>query len=191
METKAVVVAYDFSESADLALARAVDLGCRAPNHVLHFLTVLDAHHGLHLEPDEVVDYRYAERVQELLATRLHALFAGRGADAEVHFFVHARIGQPTEEILGLAEEVGAELIIVGSHGRTGLRRLLLGSVSEAVARGARCAVMVARTAGYPQVQLETVTDAPADHHRARALAHRYTYVNGRAQTRPAEWPLY
>jgi nucleotide-binding universal stress UspA family protein len=190
MDTKHVVVAYDFSEPGDLALERAVDLACRAPQHVLHFLTVIDPHRGFGLEPDEHVDYQYAERVQARLTERLQALFEARCADAEVNFFVHARIGYPVGEILDLAEEIGAELIIIGSHGRTGLRRLLLGSVSEAVVREARCAVIVARAQGYKPVQLEKITEAPADHGPRRPLAHRYTYAQRHVLTRPSDWPL-
>ncbi len=191
METQHVVVAYDFSEPADLALERAVELACRAPNHHLHFITALDPHHGIGLEPGAVVDYQYAERVQDKLSELLHALFGARALTGEVHFFVHARIGHATDEILDLAKEVGADLIIVGSHGRTGIKRLLLGSVSEAVVRGARCPVVIARAKGYPDVHLETVVDAPGEHHARRPRPHRYTYVDPRVDTGPPAWPLH
>ena len=58
-----VVVAYDFSRSGDVALERAVELACRAPHHVLHFLAAIDPHTGLAIPPDGKVDYRYAERI--------------------------------------------------------------------------------------------------------------------------------
>lgn len=54
--------------------------------------------------------------------------------------------GGAAEEVLRMADEIGADLIVMGTHGRTGLRRLLAGSVATAVLRGARCAVLALRT---------------------------------------------
>lgn len=188
--TRHIVVAYDFSEPADLALERAVEIACRAPEHVLHFITAIDPHHGLGLEPDEVVDYRYAEHVQAVLAGRLHAIFEAREAQGEVHFFVHARIGRPVEEILFLAADIGADLIVVGSHGRTGVTRLILGSVSEIVVRKARCPVIVARAKTYRDVELAKVVDVPESEHSRYIRPHRYSYSSNRVITRPPDFPL-
>lgn len=54
--------------------------------------------------------------------------------------------GRPDEAILAQAASSGADLIVIGSHGRTGLAKILLGSVSERVIGGAQCPVLVART---------------------------------------------
>ena len=53
--------------------------------------------------------------------------------------------GDPKSKILDLAEEWHADLIVIGSHGRKGLSRFLIGSVSDAVARHARCSVEIVR----------------------------------------------
>jgi nucleotide-binding universal stress UspA family protein len=50
--------------------------------------------------------------------------------------------GDPAEEIVKFANEAHCDLIVMGTHGRTGFRRLLMGSVAEAVVRTANCAVM-------------------------------------------------
>jgi nucleotide-binding universal stress UspA family protein len=55
------------------------------------------------------------------------------------------REGAPAEEILRAADDLGADLIVMGSHGRTGLGRLLMGSVAEAVMRRADCPVLLAK----------------------------------------------
>jgi nucleotide-binding universal stress UspA family protein len=185
-----VVVAYDFSRSGDVALERAVELACRAPHHVLHFLAAIDPHTGLAIPPDGKVDYRYAERIQHMLSERLTAIFAGRNVSDAVHFFVHARIGRPVPEILRLAEEVGADLIIVGSHSRTGIERVLLGSVSERVVRSAGCPVMVARSKRYPHVEFEEVFEVEPVPHAHRLEPHRYSYSNNMVQKRPSDWPI-
>lgn len=184
-----VVVAYDFSTSSDEALSRAVDVACRAPHHILHVIAVADPHKGLTIEPTSKVDYDYAERMQEKVSDRVKATFAGRDATTEVHFFVHVRIGKATEEILSLADEVGADLVFIGSHGRTGLGRLLLGSVSEHVVRAARCPVMVVRAKKYDDVELEPVQQVERSAHRY-ARPHRYSYVDQRVITRSNDWPL-
>jgi nucleotide-binding universal stress UspA family protein len=54
--------------------------------------------------------------------------------------------GEPGSTILAVAEEIGADLIVMGTHGRTGLRRLLMGSVAEHVVRHASCPVLTVRT---------------------------------------------
>lgn len=191
MDARQVVVAYDFSETADIALERAVELAVRSPDHVLHFVSVIDPHRGFGLEEGEHVDWRYAEKVQHELLAALKEIFAERAEGKEIHFFVHALIGNAADEILKLAEDVGADMIVIGSHGRTGLRRLLLGSVSEAVVRRAQCAVIVARPKGYEDVALEKVVEVvrPDGVHR-HARPHRYSYSSSVVQTRPADWPL-
>ena len=57
----------------------------------------------------------------------------------------HARFGRPDVEIVRLAEQLGAGIVVVGSRGRGGLRTALLGSVSDSVVRHAPCPVLVVR----------------------------------------------
>jgi len=54
-------------------------------------------------------------------------------------------VGKPPDEILRVAREEGMDLIVMGTHGRTGLRHVLLGSVAEAVVRAAPCPVLTIR----------------------------------------------
>ena len=53
--------------------------------------------------------------------------------------------GDPAEEILRYAADAGTDLIVLGTHGRTGLERLLMGSVAEKVMRDAPCSVLVVK----------------------------------------------
>ena len=76
-------------------------------------------------------------RAEEVLAS------AGLKATADV------LDGNPKEAILEEAKKWNADLIVVGSHGRRGFKRLLLGSVSEAVAMNAHCSVVVVRDAAH------------------------------------------
>ena len=59
----------------------------------------------------------------------------------------HLGLGAPDREIVDLAEEIGAGLIVMGSRGLGGIRRALMGSVSDSVVRHAHCPVLVVRKA--------------------------------------------
>jgi len=185
-----VVVGFDFSHSGGAALRRAVTLAARAPFHVLHVVCVIDPREAIPSIPSyNGVDYMYAARVQEALAAEMQAELDKVEVPGRVHFFVHARIGKAAQEILDLARDVGADLIIVGSKGLTGLERMLLGSTSEHIVREAGCTVEVARPKTYPEVALIPIETVDADH--TYLPPHRYTYEDHRVNLRPAEWPLY
>ena len=65
------------------------------------------------------------------------------GVDAEPH----ARTGSPADAILDVAEEIGADVVVVGSKGLSGARRHLLGSVPNTISHHARCHVLIIHTA--------------------------------------------
>jgi nucleotide-binding universal stress UspA family protein len=76
--------------------------------------------------------------------TELHD-FAGKNLKDLAPVQVEVAVGKPAEEILRVAREKKVELIVMGTHGRTGLRHLLLGSVAEEVTRQAPCPVFTVR----------------------------------------------
>lgn len=178
MRKDQVVVAYDFTKEGDVALDRAVGLAGERRGYVLHFVTAI--------EPGQ--SYERAEEIRVGLLARLARIFEAYRPGSDIEFFAHIRIGRPHDEILGLAEQVGADLIIVGSHDRGTMGRFLVGSVSEAVLRGAHCPVLVARPKGYHQVDLLKIVEVP--HHKLRPLPHRYSYSSNIAQVRPVDWPI-
>ena len=189
-ETTQVVVGFDFTHSARAAMYRAIAVANRAPFHVLHFVCAIEPHGQIPTIPHHGrVDLAYVERVEAALLDEIAVELKGAAITDRVHFFVHARIGRAAEEILDLAREVGADLIIVGSKGLTGVERLVLGSVAEQVVRGAGCTVEVARPKTYEHVDLLDITNAK--HQRRYTPPHRYTYSSGCVNLRPDEWPLY
>ena len=185
-----VVVAYDFSPSSEQALARAIEVAARAPQHVLHIVSAIDPHDRLAgATVWTSVSYDTAEAVQKLITEGVTKAFAGRETASDIQFFVHARLGKPAAEILALASEIGADLIFIGSHGKTGVERLLLGSVSERVVREAKCPVLVARAKTYADIDLLRVTRY--DHERTpHREPHCYTYSHRQVLLRPDDWPL-
>jgi nucleotide-binding universal stress UspA family protein len=78
---------------------------------------------------------------QRLLDAQAEQVRAAGGCVAQLH----SRSGRPDEEIIALAEELGTRLIVLGSRGRGGVRRALMGSVSDSVVRHARCPVLIVR----------------------------------------------
>ena len=91
---------------------------------------------------------RQLESIIESETTKAHELVtsaAERLRSAGFEASTSVREGDPKAVILDCATEWGADLIIVGSHGRKGIARFVLGSVSEAVARYARCSVEIVR----------------------------------------------
>lgn len=86
--------------------------------------------------PPEPVDIR--EQLQKELA-------ALQPSEPGIQIDRHVREGDPGREILSLAQEIHADLIVMGTHGRTGLGRLLVGSVAEQVLRKAVCPVLTVK----------------------------------------------
>jgi nucleotide-binding universal stress UspA family protein len=91
----------------------------------------------------EQAGYEQAHRTVNGVVERLRATAAERPAPLEITS--HVVTGSARDVILGEADEWGADLIVVGSHGRRGLQRFLLGSVSQAVAAHAHCSVEIVR----------------------------------------------
>ena len=84
---------------------------------------------------------------EEDAQAELHA-FARKALKEAVPVQVTVAVGKPAEEILRVAREARVDLIVMGTHGRAGLRHLLLGSVAEAIARYAPCPVCMVRIRG-------------------------------------------
>ncbi len=179
MSASKIVVGYDFRQPSDIALSYAVEFACRDPEQILHFVVVLGTRES----------YQEAERIRQQLLEVLSEIFLKKEAPANVQFFVHARIGDPADEIVQVAEEIGADLIVLGCHERGTVERILVGSTSTKVLHQARCPVLVARKKSYKHVTLEPVVEY--EHERShKALPHRYSYSSDVAQVRPVEWPI-
>ena len=143
-----ILLATDGSEEATLAAKTAVDLADKT-NSELH-VGYVGQEYSHPISPIYAVpEYESARRIQENLEQELRKLL-----DAEVEQVkaaggtvvgAHFGVGRPDAEIVKLAEEIGAGLIVMGSRGRGGIRRAVMGSVSDSVVRHAHCPVMVVR----------------------------------------------
>jgi nucleotide-binding universal stress UspA family protein len=132
------IVPTDFSEQSIAAVDAAMEIVNDVSGiHVIHVLPEL-----LVIEPSlgwtEISDENRIKAAEEQLAGTFSRDTYG-GVQRKV------LLGDPGQAIADYAREIGAELIILPSHGRTGLKRLLIGSVAERVVRLSHCPVLVLR----------------------------------------------
>ena len=141
-----VLLPTDGSGEAELASRTAADLAQRTGSelHLVHVgsLVTHGAGSGVQVGPLTGVHQDELDRQAEgLLEAEVERMKSSGIEVAEAHL----RRGRADEEVIVLAEETGADLIVVGSKGLGGVRRALMGSVSDSVVRHAHCPVMVVR----------------------------------------------
>ena len=145
-----IVLATDGSREAQLAASTATDLA-NSTNSELHLLCVapgnLDPVYHIHEGSLRYETYQQAleavkAQAQEVLDEQERKVREAGGSVKEAHL----RLGERRDQvIIHLAEELGAGLIVMGSRGLGGVRRALIGSVSDSVVRHAHCPVMIVR----------------------------------------------
>lgn len=169
MVFRSLVVGTDFSPEAELAVRHAAHLAQITAGSLtlVHAGTVID----MPTATEEMRSATYTRMYEEYLGEVREKLATARSS-AELHgVAAQQRLvdGFADTAIPRAARELGADLVAVGSHGRTGLRRLLLGSVAERVVRLSSSSVLVAREPtphpGYHRVLV------PVDFSRAAELA--------------------
>ena len=143
-----MLLATDGSEEADLATRAAVEL-VEATASELHLVYVEPLpdfmKNGTGTPGYDHQLYKMIEaQARETLRKLIWRVKVAGGAVAKAHL----RMGVVAEEIVALADELEVDLVIVGRRGLRGIRRALLGSISESVLRHARCPVMVVRAKG-------------------------------------------
>jgi len=167
-----LVVGIDYSELNRLVLKEALFLAStqeRSHIHLVHAAPVADAAAGLlstadpsmagtasnaPLGPEMSNDLqRYAEQVL--------VEFAQNGDMTGIRWMTHIRHSEPARALAQLASDTEADLILVGTHGRRGLERFLLGSVAEAVVRLAPCPVLVVRPRGAQSAAEDVKIEPP------------------------------
>jgi nucleotide-binding universal stress UspA family protein len=141
-----ILLATDGSEEAELAALRAVDLGQSTDSelHVVHVgvvPTFLESYPGT-LGYDGKLYEELEEESRELLRKESWRVKVAGGTVAGAHL----RMGSADLEIVGLAKELGADLIVMGCRGHRGIRRAIEGSISDTVIRHAPCPVLVVRS---------------------------------------------
>ena len=145
-QPRRVVVGLDFSEAGNAALSQALALPCGGSGGELHVVHVENAPAPVTAEFGwDVPGVSLADCSERLRRQVEQEIDSAGGATGFERVMLHVRVGPPAETIARLAAEVDADIVVVGTHGRRGVRRLLIGSVAEATVRTAGCPVLVVR----------------------------------------------
>jgi nucleotide-binding universal stress UspA family protein len=147
-----ILLATDGSEEATLAARTAVDVAQNTDSelHVVHarpIPSLFGFSAAETLITSDIDEEELRKRFQGFLDEQVERIKAEGGSITQAHL----RIGRPDTEIVALAKELGAGLIVVGSRGLGGLRRALLGNVSDSVVEHAHCPVLVVRQEEEPE----------------------------------------
>jgi nucleotide-binding universal stress UspA family protein len=152
-EPKNILVPTDFSEASDRALVTALEIAARGRARIF-LLHVINPMVQMCVS-DYCIDQSIADRVlsegvvfSDAKLRETITRFAGSGT---VKVIPDLRKGQPHEEILQEAAERKIDLIVISSHGKTGLKKYLLGSVAEKVMKEARCPVLLTRNTDFQE----------------------------------------
>lgn len=136
---ESVLVPVDFSDGAFRSLDVAREM--LAPGGHLHVLHAMQSLHPI--EPGLIWEAVSEDTRREQVKTALEERLGGTLSEQNIQ--LHLPFGDPGRQIAAIAEAQNIDLIIMPSHGRRGLERLLLGSVTERVLRLAHCPVLVMR----------------------------------------------
>jgi nucleotide-binding universal stress UspA family protein len=139
MTPKRILVAFDGSKDADHAFETAVDFAALCGAHLQVVSVATPPEPPTRVETEAALDAatRHYEELFEGMRRRAEA----RGIDLETRILV----GHAAEQILRLAADTGADLIVVGHRGRSAIREWLFGSTSRRVVSHASCSVLVVR----------------------------------------------
>jgi universal stress protein A len=155
---KIILCPVDFDDNSMAALAHArrlaIDMG--ATIHLLHVLPILPmlADHGVNLSVDEAAEQARSQ-LKDLVRRRLTR------TSTEIHTRI-AFVSEVPKTILASARDLAADLIVMATHGRTGVKHLFFGSVTEAVVRNSVCPVLTLRFSPQPEPKADTVKPAEA-----------------------------
>ena len=170
MDVKRIIVGIDFSPESELALQHAISMARTAGAEVLmlHASTVAEFTGDLVHEYREVLDELWKESHDRLV--ELRERYSGQGP-----VLSHVIVDGPAHKAVAeAAAEVAGSVIAIGTHGRTGFRRLLLGSVAEKVIRRSDNTVLVVRPGrrpgSYRRILVPTDFSRPAEDALAMAL---------------------
>ena len=176
MKVERILFPTDFSDTARAAFGRALFLAevFEAELHMLHAV-VLHEYDPNNPEQDFPEAEDVFRKLFEIADSNMAALLKQQGREMLTLRQVRRRGVSAPEVILSYAEEIDADLIVMGTHGRRGPARLLLGSVAEAVVRHAACPVLTVRPdARSVREEMVKTIQVPVDFSEASLLTIRY-----------------
>ncbi|PKN05685.1 MAG: hypothetical protein CVU74_00390 [Deltaproteobacteria bacterium HGW-Deltaproteobacteria-9] len=147
-QPRKILVPMDFSEDADRAFQVALSIASRYQARIF----LLHVIHNI-IQP-YVVDYCVDKNIADIVMNvsivssneKLQETIENNQDIGNIKVLYYVRKGQPYEEILQEASEREIDLIVIASHGKTGLKKYFIGSVAEKVMKEAKCPVLLIRS---------------------------------------------
>jgi len=153
-QKRTAVVAVDYSETGLLALRRALALGEVDTLHIVHVVELASpigvASMPVQVQPASTALDDEKRILHEYVERHVSAARTSGEAGGISRVVSHLVLGNPADEIVQLASDLDADLIVIGTHGRRGVQRFVLGSIAERVVRFATCPVLVERPKSTP-----------------------------------------
>jgi nucleotide-binding universal stress UspA family protein len=140
----AVLVAYDGSDPAQKAVERAITAASESREEEIILFRVIEAADGMLEAGIDILQDRLKE-LREETSDELSEDIKQILEEGDPEFRVETVVGKPAREIVSYAEENDISEIVIGSHGREGVSRVLLGNVAEKVVRRSPTTVIVVR----------------------------------------------
>jgi nucleotide-binding universal stress UspA family protein len=140
---KNILFATDFSDSSEQAADYAVTLAqlTDAKLHVLHVINELDEHQRVMIPREAFLVLEKEIEVQTVKQLEKFCKEQAKGLSTTTH----AVVGAPFKVILEMGNTINADLIVMGTHGRTGMEHVIVGSTAERVVRRSRIPVLTVR----------------------------------------------
>ena len=174
IQIEKILCPLDFSKCSKVALKAAIDLAnkTRSQLHLFHAILMYenDSYKPDDRLPDNIFSY---ELIEEISNQKLKNVAEDHASDEVNIVTASSRAFSAAEEIVNYAEENKIDLILMGTHGRTAINHLLLGSVAERVIRMAKCPVMTIRKDSKNLAPHQKIL-APVDFSEHSKLALRY-----------------
>jgi nucleotide-binding universal stress UspA family protein len=180
-----ILTALQFDETGELALQEAVRIAQRTAHAELHVVHVCGPSLAAELSGESLGIALQRERAPG----KLRALVEHACAGASFQVGLHVRFGIPVDEVLQAAGDLDADVIVLGTHQRTGIERLVIGSVAERVMRAAHCPVLVAIPKTYDRQAAANAIEPPCLECVARRKAEHDSQLwcerHSRTRSRP------
>jgi universal stress protein A len=146
---KRILVTTDFSESGDRAIAHAFRMAADHSAEVIlcHVVEMIVAPNPLYAQyyPSDLLSPEIQQRAEQEAQQALRERVPKDEALAKVPYTTLVLHGLPADEVIRAAESRAVELVVIATHGRTGLKHLFMGSTAERIIRHVHCPVLVVR----------------------------------------------
>jgi nucleotide-binding universal stress UspA family protein len=186
-----ILIAFNLEDPENYALDLGLHMAKQWNDARVHVVYVVTTEHLYGYEGKSILSQQESaltsapEKLRARVADAAKRLF-GEGAKPKVS--IHVRVGQAAQVILQTAVDYGADLLVVGTHDRRGVEKLMVGSVAQEIVKRSRAAVLVARPTNYQGLEKTPRIDPPNGSAGVgtKRKVHTYSYSDDMGWISPA-----